>query len=125
GCVPSALTTYSLSQDELRELYQYDPDRAKSLLEEAGATDLSMRLMTFTGYQPHLEDIAQIIAADLSAIGIDVEIEPIPVNQGRAQVEAGNFDTVIQPHSTGVEPDEMFGGFTTGGARNFMGLSDP
>ena len=37
----------------------------------------------------------------------------------------GNFDTVQQPHSTGVEPDEMLGGYVPGGPRNFMRVNDP
>jgi peptide/nickel transport system substrate-binding protein len=127
GCIPTALRGFSLEQDELRELYQYDPEKSKALLAEAGFApgEFKLEIMTFTGYNQDNQDIAVMRQADLRAAGFDVTLNPVPVGEGRATVIQGNFDTVQQPHSTGVEPDEMLGGFVPDGPRNFMKVDDP
>src|SRR3546814_18560984 len=54
--------------------YERDVDAAKALLESAGATDVSMGLMVTREY-PATVAVAQVIAANLSDVGIDVRIE--------------------------------------------------
>jgi peptide/nickel transport system substrate-binding protein len=55
--------------------YSYNPDEAKKLLAEAGATDLSLSLVVITS-QPEQLAAAQIIQANLADIGVQVKIEP-------------------------------------------------
>lgn len=56
------------------EPYAYDPDRARELLEEAGVTDLQIKLHFPTGVVPQGELLSQAIAADLRRVGIESEI---------------------------------------------------
>ncbi|WP_265112349.1 ABC transporter substrate-binding protein [Halosolutus halophilus] len=57
--------------------YPQDKDEAESLLEEAGATDLSFELATFSnprGYNPSPVETANQVKSDLEDIGMSVEI---------------------------------------------------
>jgi len=57
---------------DLSEPYPYDPERARELLQEAGAEGLSLRLDIFQN--PDLEASAQILQFMLSEVGIELEI---------------------------------------------------
>jgi dipeptide transport system substrate-binding protein len=55
----------------------YDPEAARALLEAEGALPLSMRVWAMPGprpYNPNPRLIAELIQADLAAVGVDVEI---------------------------------------------------
>jgi peptide/nickel transport system substrate-binding protein len=57
--------------------YTYNPDKAQSLLEEAGETDLEFELATFSnprGYNPSPVATANQIRSDLEEIGVSVTI---------------------------------------------------
>ncbi len=68
--------TVAYSADDLEEPYPYDPERARELLAEAGVSDLELRIDVYT--DPTLDDIAQILQAELANIGIDLEIRSQP-----------------------------------------------
>ena len=55
--------------------YSYDPAKAKALLEEAGASGLKLKLRTLNTQERLLA--AQIIQANMAAIGITVEVLPL------------------------------------------------
>ncbi|WP_274423793.1 ABC transporter substrate-binding protein [Chelativorans sp. YIM 93263] len=55
----------------------YDPDAAREMLEEAGVTDLSMRVWAMPvqrPYNPNARRMAELIQEDFSNVGVDVEI---------------------------------------------------
>lgn len=55
--------------------YPYDPEKAKQLLKEAGATNIRVTLMTTTGRYPGDAQTAAAIAAYLSEIGVTVDVQ--------------------------------------------------
>lgn len=61
--------------------YEYDPEKAKRLLAEAGATNLSLRFHYPTEvtrpYMPNPKDIFELISADLRAVGIKIQGIPL------------------------------------------------
>ncbi|MCZ7545707.1 MAG: ABC transporter substrate-binding protein [Anaerolineae bacterium] len=77
GPLSPAVTRYALPEDELAELQAYDPERAKSLLRNAGYDEennrLRLDLLSIAGFKDY-NDVAQIVQANLREIGIDVEI---------------------------------------------------
>ena len=58
-------------------VYTYDPEKAKALLEEAGASDLSFTLLTNNNW---VKDLAPQIKEDLSAIGVNCTIQEEKIN---------------------------------------------
>ncbi|RIV34552.1 ABC transporter substrate-binding protein [Micromonospora radicis] len=61
--------------------YEYDVEKAKALLAEAGAADLTLRFHYPTEvtrpYMPNPKDLFELVSGDLQAAGI--KIEPIPL----------------------------------------------
>jgi len=66
--------------------YKYDPDKAKSLLKEAGAEGLTLNFYyppdVSRPYMPNPTEIFQAISADLQAVGFKVNGVPRPWNGG-------------------------------------------
>jgi dipeptide transport system substrate-binding protein len=71
--IPPTMWSYN---DEL-EPTPYDPEAARQMLEEAGVTDLSMKIWAMPvsrPYNPNARRMAELIQADFDKIGVDVEI---------------------------------------------------
>ena len=55
----------------------YDPEAAKAMLEEAGVSDLSMKIWAMPvqrPYNPNARRMAELMQSDFAEIGVDVEI---------------------------------------------------
>ncbi len=52
--------------------YEYDPDRARDMLEEAGATDLEVNMIAPTGRYIQDFEVAEAVAGYLSDVGVTV-----------------------------------------------------
>lgn len=92
---------------EASTVYTYDQDKAKSLLEEAGVTDLSFTLLTNTTFVKAL--VPQIVN-DLAAVGITVtpDIQDMPW----ASVNEGQFEVILTGGDAtcfGNDPDILMG----------------
>ncbi len=91
--MPSTVAGYN---DEL-EPYEYDPDRAKQLLQEAGVPNLELTFAFPTEvsrpYMPDPQRIHDALRADLEAVGIKVNVESAPWNGGYLdKVTAEGYD---------------------------------
>ncbi|SIO41821.1 peptide/nickel transport system substrate-binding protein [Rhodovulum sp. ES.010] len=83
---------------DLTELSAHDPARAKTLLEEAGQTDLTLRLALPP--PSYARRGGEIVAAQLRAVGIETEITNLEWAQWLEQVFTGrDFDLTIVSHT--------------------------
>ena len=88
------------------QYYDYDPEKAKELLAEAGASDLSITLNTTdTGW---VKEVAPLIKESLDAVGVKTTLE---ISQSAAmyeKVDSGDYTVAVAPGDPsvfGVDPD--------------------
>ncbi len=85
--------------------YQYDPEKAKELLKEAGyESGLKVELLA-SGDLRNRE--AQLIQADLAAVGVDVEVSLLDWGAFLDAIDSGNYPFFILGwNCTSMDPDE-------------------
>lgn len=91
---------------EASTVYSYDPEKAKSLLAEAGVSDLSITLLTTdTGW---VADIAPLIKENLDAIGVDTTLDIGQSGGQYTKVDNGDLQVMVAPGDPSVfgnDPD--------------------
>jgi len=90
--------------DELTDYYEYNPQKAKELLKQAGYPDgFAMTITVPSNYTPHV-NAATVIAEMLREVGIDASIQLVDWSTWLDQVYSKrNFQTTV----TGVSSDNM------------------
>ncbi len=103
----------------------YDPEQAKALLEEAGVSDLTVRLTTNAG-NVFREDWVTFTQDALSQIGVNVQPDVKEWTQVVKEGTEGTFELICPVWcSATIDPDELYLGLHTGEARNVYGYSNP
>lgn len=85
----------------------HDPDAAAALLREAGADDLEVELIAVSGWSDWIR-AANVVARDLEAIGVDVEVRTPDFNGWFDSVQRGTFDLAIGWSTQGPTPYAFF-----------------
>lgn len=94
---------YAYDDDMPQVLYPYDPEKAKSLLDEAGVSELDLSMLTPSGL-PTYPDVAQVIQAQWAELGVNVEIQPtVPQTLGEVMFAQEKGDTMLA--TWGGRPD--------------------
>jgi peptide/nickel transport system substrate-binding protein len=126
GPVVGSLGKWALSQDELAELYPYDPDLARRYLEQSGVADPTVGLLLTNGYGEQVVRAAQWVAEDLSKVGITAEVEVAEYAAYYPRRPSLQYDITVGLQTPFTEPDEWLRSqHQTGASRNFFGISDP
>lgn len=80
--------------DAVKDFYPYDPDQAKKLLQQAGATNLKLDfwyMPVSRPYYPEPKRIAEAFASDLAKVGITAELRTVDWTTYRKQARANEY----------------------------------
>ncbi len=112
---------------ELVDYYKYDVEKAKQLLTDAGYPDgFEMTITVPSNYQPHV-DTAEVIAEQLKAIGVTVNIDLVDWGTWLSKVYQGRDyqSTVIGVDASMMTARAMLERFSSDSDSNFTNFSDP
>jgi peptide/nickel transport system substrate-binding protein len=105
--------------------YRHDPQKARTLLQEAGFTKGTKLVLRVLASRQDIKDIAQVVQAELAVVGIDVELANEETGQFVQDWRNGNFDLFASANAGGADPDEfLYRAFHTGGSTNVFKYSD-
>ena len=107
------------------DTYSTDIDKAKDLLAEAGYDGGTLDLLATSDY-PETVTAAQIIAANLEPLGIEVEIRQPDFSTWLDEQNSGNFDMLMMGWLGNIDPDDYYyAQHHTDGTSNAQGYSNP
>ena len=121
---------------DVETLYPHDPDYARSLLQGIGYDDVDGDGMLERDGEPlaltmvfapwnQMADVAQLIQSQWRDLGIDLELIQVPdFPTLRSYADEGTYD-LISFYDFGVDASILNQYYTTGGANNWSGYSDP
>ena len=105
--------------------YRRDLGTAKSLLAQAGVHGLSLDMMATSDY-PETVTAAQIIADNLSPLGITVKIRTVDFATWLDDENKGDFDMLMMGWLGNIDPDDFYYAQQhTGGKSNAQKYSNP
>jgi peptide/nickel transport system substrate-binding protein len=105
--------------------YDYDVDRAKTLLNEAGVSGGPLDMLVTSEY-PETVTAAQIIADNLAPLGITVNIRTVDFATWLDEQNTGNFDMLMMGWLGNIDPDDFYyAQHHTNGTSNAQKFSNP
>ena len=112
GLLPPAHWAYHGDVDR----YDFDPDRSKALLDEAGFPDPGggrprLSLSYRTSADPFQLAIARIIAAQLGTVGIEVDVRAFEFSTFLSDIKEGGYELATMSTAPITEPDWTFAYF--------------
>lgn len=127
------------ANDSIRK-YDYDIDRAKELLEEAGWSDtdgdglldndgkpLELSLLTYAT-RPGLVPVSEALVGELADIGIKADLEVLEWGAIESRRGDGDWDLVLFATNCALIPDPQYylqRSYGTGGSYNYVDYSNP
>lgn len=88
SCVPWPASTPGVTEDQVTR-YGFDPDRARELIDEAGAT--GAKITVFAASTPIFTSVMEIVQYNLSEIGFDVTAEALEKAEFGDRVRGGDL----------------------------------
>lgn len=109
--------------DELDGTWGYDPDKAKSLLQQAGFKPSDIKLEFYSATISVHQDTAQVVTQQLQKLGIQVELKPQDVPQLTERRTTGEYQMMQDGLSfQWPDPDYYSAYFATNGAAYARGV---
>ena len=104
---------------------EYDPEKAKSMLEAAGwDSNRELQVLVSTGNEVREKSVI-LIQQDLQKIGIKTKIQTLDFPTLLTNARNGDYDLCFIGSSGSVDPSESVPNVTAGYMNNFAQLSDP
>lgn len=106
----------------------YDPELATRLLDEARADhpDWDGSLALLLSDSPENQQSGIVLQGLLGAVGIDVQIESVPISQNTARVLRGDYELSVSGLPTSdADPSATFVANLTSGGQNRTGIDHP
>lgn len=113
-------------REDLASYYTYDPEKAKELLTDAGYPDgFEMDITVPSNYQPHI-DTAEVLAEQLKAVGITVNIIPVDWDTWVQDTYVGRQyeSTVVGVDASTLTARAMLERFTSDYDSNFINFNN-
>ena len=112
-------------EPEAETVYSYDPEKAKELLADAGYADgFDLEITVPSSYSQHV-DSAQIIADELSQVGVNVTLNQVEWSTWLQDVyKGGNFQATVIGFDGTQAPSDWLKKYVTDDAKNFMHYSN-
>ena len=112
-------------EPEAETVYSYDPEKAKELLADAGYADgFDLEITVPSSYSQHV-DSAQIIADELSQVGINVTLNQVEWSTWLQDVyKGGNFQATVIGFDGTLAPSDWLKKYVTDDVKNFMHYSN-
>lgn len=108
GLLPPASWAYN--PDQLKA--EYNPQQARSLLQQAGIKQLKMNISVMTvgrPYNPNPHKTAELIQSDLANIGVNANINSVGWSIFNTALNRNNYDSVIIGwNADNSDPDNFF-----------------
>lgn len=106
--------------------FDYDPERARELLAEAGYAEGELTLRVHTNEAPVRMQMAEILQAELAEIGINLEVTIEEFGAFNERVQTTNdYDLFILGFAGQLDPDRsMYRQFLSTGTSNFSNYSN-
>jgi peptide/nickel transport system substrate-binding protein len=105
--------------------YGHDIEKARQLLQEAGAAPQTMDLLVTNEY-PQTVTAAQVIADNLAPLGITTTIRTVDFATWLDEQNSGNFDMLMMGWLGNIDPDDFYyAQHHTDGTSNAQKFSDP
>lgn len=83
--------------------YNYDPDRARELLAEAGVSNLNVNTLHSAGLGP-VESIASALRSQFADVGITLNVTPVETSEVTARYSSKSEDSVLQSRAADASP---------------------
>lgn len=114
GKVTGPLTMPAFAQDPANLFcYEQDIEKAKALMAESGADGFTAKVIAATGEPPVAASEAQVLQAQLTEIGIKLEIEMMELNVYVDAWLAGDFDMAVAQNGGRPDPYPMYNRYFT------------
>ena len=121
--------------DQTGEGSPYDPARAAAILESVGMRQLRQTpgrppaklhfTCLFPENLPLWERLALLVQRDLARIGVDMQLESLPIREFSARLGSGNFDTVLLEQIVGNSASRPFSFWHSASRLNAWGFQSP